>query len=67
MSRRYRVVYLVMDTDGLTDGDWQDFRRDIDRLEVEHNGVHLLGIDGTHSWPSVTAHESAPAPSPEPR
>lgn len=55
---RYRVAHLAMDLDGLTDGDWDDFRRELSTLEMEFPGVHILGFDATDSWPTVTTAES---------
>ena len=58
--KRYRVYAIAFDMDGQTEGDFNDFRRDIDRLELDFPGVHLLGNDETHSWPTYAVRESVP-------
>jgi hypothetical protein len=57
MSERKRgfICYAVaIDMDAATDGDFNDFRRALDALEADFAGVHLLGTEGTDTWPSFS-------------
>lgn len=56
--RVYHVVFAMNEGDGMTEGDFEDFRRALDRLEADHPGCHLLGTDETDSWPTVRVSES---------
>lgn len=58
---RYRVYAIAFDMEGRTEGDFEDFRRNLDRLEADFPGVHLLGNDETRSWPTYTVGESTVA------
>lgn len=58
---RYRIFSLVFDMGDMTEGDFADFRRDIDRLEETHPGAMLIGNDETDSWPTITVKETRKA------
>jgi hypothetical protein len=55
---RHRVVAIVFDMQNATEGDYGDFRRAVDRLEVDFPGTMLLSTGATHGWPIVVLHEA---------
>ena len=57
---RFVVFVVAFDREGRTDGDYNDFRRALDALEADFPGTHLLGTDGTQSWPTYTIREAKP-------
>lgn len=57
---RYRVYALCFDMQGKSEGDFDDFRRNLDKLEADFPGTHLLGNDETLSWPEYVISESVP-------
>jgi hypothetical protein len=46
--------------EGRTEGDFEDFRRNLDRLEADFPGTNLLGSSETQSWPTYSVTESSP-------
>jgi hypothetical protein len=57
-GRGYRVYVIAFDMEGRTEGDHEDFRRALSRLESEFPGAQLLGTKQTRSWPTYSIMEA---------
>jgi hypothetical protein len=54
---RYRTYSITFDMEGRSEGDFGDFRRDLDRLEESHPGSLLVANAETDGWPCVAVKE----------
>ena len=54
---RYMAWGVMIDTDGLTDGDVDDFRRHLSKLE-EFAGVHIIGFAVTERLPVFSVNQT---------
>ena len=63
--KRYHVYAIAFDMEGHTEGDLDDFRRNLGKMEVDFDGVHLLGVDWTYTWPTYSIRESVPSKVPK--